>query len=353
MTVFLKTLAVSLIGGCLFSLTGLPVAWMLGPLAAVLLFNQGFRQRTAWPFALREGSQIILGYVMGRSITPDTGMEIVRQFPSMLAATTVTIAFTMLLGTFFSRLTHVPYPSCILGTVPGGLSQMVVLCDEIADSDVTVVTLMQTIRLLSVVFLVPFLVLHSTATGVTPSTKGVIFSPASLGFVIDLKMILCILVASLGGLIAKKIKLPTPYLLGSVLAIAALSLLGLNIPQMSRPLVVAAQISFGAYLGHNIKLENLGNWQKFLPFTFLSSVALIAFTFLVGYGLTLINSMDLLTAFLATAPGGMSEMAVTAIAVEANISVVTAYQMFRLLFILLAVPPFLKWLLMKKVSSKV
>ena len=40
---------------------------------------------------------------------------------------------------------------------------MVVLSEEIAGSDLTVVTFMQTIRLLATVFIVPFIVIHGLA----------------------------------------------------------------------------------------------------------------------------------------------------------------------------------------------
>ncbi len=54
--------------------------------------------------------------------------------------------------------------------------------------------------------------------------------------------------------------------------------------------------------------------------------------------LTRMHSMGLTSAFLGTSPGGMGEMGLTAVLVGANVSLVTAYQMFRLLFILFVMP---------------
>ena len=51
----------------------------------------------------------------------------------------------------------------------------------------------------------------------------------------------------------------------------------------------------------------------------------------------------LLTGFLSTAPGGFSEVGVVALALNADVAFIMAYQMFRLFFILLLVPPLLRW----------
>ncbi|WJQ01647.1 AbrB family transcriptional regulator [Geobacillus stearothermophilus] len=50
----------------------------------------------------------------------------------------------------------------------------------------------------------------------------------------------------------------------------------------------------------------------------------------------------LLTAFIALAPGGMDQMGILAREAHADLAVVTSYQMFRIFFILLVVPPVLK-----------
>ncbi|MNW03830.1 putative ammonia monooxygenase [compost metagenome] len=55
--------------------------------------------------------------------------------------------------------------------------------------------------------------------------------------------------------------------------------------------------------------------------------------------------MSLTTAFLGTAPGGMAEMGLTGAAVGADLSIIVAYQMFRLLFILFIAPLVVKLLL--------
>ena len=44
------------------------------------------------------------------------------------------------------------------------------------------------------------------------------------------------------------------------------------------------------------------------------------------------------TAFLSMAPGGVAEMSVTGIALQAELSVIASYQLFRLFFLMLMMP---------------
>jgi membrane AbrB-like protein len=346
----IKTALIAAVGGFLFNLIHMPVPWMLGPLAALLIYKGIFRKSTAWPLTIREASQIILGFVMGRSFSPEAGREIIHSFPAMFVTTVLIIAFTMLCGHIMSRHSSFSYSSCILGNIPGGMTQTALLCDEIEDADVSAVTILQTIRLLTVIFLVPFLVLHSTSalSALSQNNQGI---PAAPVFEHYPLLVLYILLSALAGLGARKIRIPTPYLLGPMLVVAVPSLIGVQAPHMPSVVVSAAQACFGAYLGNTIDIGKMEEYKKLLPFAFGITFAVIALSMLAGYILTLITHMDLLTAFLATAPGGMSEMAVTAISVKADLPTVTSYQLFRVLFINLLTIPFVSFMLQRKMKQ--
>jgi len=110
-----------------------------------------------------------------------------------------------------------------------------------------------------------------------------------------------------------------------------------------QPLLVAAQIGIGTYLGTTIDFAALGNWRKLLLATFLNIAALLVFALLVGYALAVASPAGRVTAFLSAAPGGMAEMGLTALILGGDVSVVAGYHMFRLLFILLVLPYFLRY----------
>ncbi|MFC3885730.1 AbrB family transcriptional regulator [Bacillus songklensis] len=140
------------------------------------------------------------------------------------------------------------------------------------------------------------------------------------------------------AVLAVKFKFPTPWIIGPLITSAVLTVTGYTVPHLPQPFVIAAQCSLGIYLGLGIKLNTLSNWRRLLPYSFAAGLAIVAFAFAISYGMSLIYPISLVTAFLSVAPGGLPEMGVTAHTVNADVSIVTAYQLFRVFFILFIVP---------------
>jgi len=272
----------------------------------------------------------------------------------MFVATLLTVVFSILTAFPTSRQAGVSLASGVIGSIPGGLSQMVVLSDEIEGADAAVVAFMQTLRLLLVVFVIPFTAVHGLAQGIVGGGAG---NPVRgttdmwgslLGWAEALASrppVSFLLVAGVAGAcwIAAKLRFPTPYFLGPIIAAAAFTVFGTEPPRLPSLFVLMAQWSLGIYIGVGIKLSSLKNWRRLLPYTVVGNIALIGFTLGLSYVFSLALPMSMLTAFLGMSPGGMAEMSVTAALVGADVSLVVAYQLFRILFILLIVPYMLRW----------
>jgi len=348
---FVETILVSLTGGFIFQFAHAPLPWMLGPLTAVMLWHLALKRKVCWPVHIRNGGLIILGYMMGTSFTPETIARSLQQLPTMLFATATTIIFSLIVAYIAYRGAGISFSSSIIGSIPGGLTQMVVLSEEISGADSTVVTFMQTVRMLSAVFIVPFLVIHGLAANGPAAAAGSLRGGSPVpGYTLWSYLLFgCVVLLSVFG--AVKLKLPTPFLLGPLLGVLVLAFAGVSGPQMPSCARVAAQLAMGAYMGKNIELVNLKNWKRVFTFTLLGSLMIVLFTFLVGYVLTLVHEITIIDAFLCTAPGGMAEMGLTALLVNGDVSLVTAYQLFRVVFILLTVPPLLRFGL-KRLTEK-
>ncbi len=68
---------------------------------------------------------------------------------------------------------------------------------------------------------------------------------------------------------------------------------------------------------------------------FFSGISLTALSLLTAFLLTKWGNIDLLTAILSTAPGGVAEMSITAVAIDANVPLVTAFQVIRMVLAVL------------------
>lgn len=343
-----KTLCIAVLAGGIFAFLHIPLAWTLGPIAAVSLYSLKMGKRIYWPMQFRNGALIILGYAMGRPFTMEAGYKIAEQLPMMLIATVVTVCAGIFAGYLAHKKTEISLTSCLLGCVPGGLSQMVVLAEEMEDADQTAVTIMQTVRMLAVVFTVPFLTMHVLHDG-DPLLAAAAAHPVSAGLQ---EVGMYIVVAIAGALVARYLRLPTAFLLGPILSTGAFVLVtGITAPVVPTAILSAAQVCVGTYIGVSINLAKLKKYHGLLPSLFIGVTGVLVVSLFMGYVVEEVTGISFVTAFLSTAPGGLAEMGITALIVGADISTMTAYQLVRLLFIMLCFPSIVR-ILLKIINHK-
>ena len=334
----LTTCLVAIPGGVLFSFLKIPIPWILGPLTITLIHHAIRTKGTSLPVGFRDASLIVIGYSMGRTVTVETTEQILINLPWMGTVTFLIVLFSLAAGYLTHRQTGISLASGIMGSMPGGMTQMIPLSEEIEGVDITIVTLMQVVRLLIVLFIVPFMATYGIAhPSVVPSVHAVSASQ------FDLVTILPSLAAPIGAWLAIRLKFPIPFFLGSTLATTAAVLSGFPVPPVPRLLMITAQIFYGAYLGINVSLKILREAGKVLFFAIGGSVALVVFCYLISVGLTLVTPASLLTAFLSIGPGGIAEMGIVALTLGADVAFVLAYQLFRVFSILFLAPFLLRW----------
>lgn len=340
----LETLLCGIIGGAVFTALHLPLSWMLGPLTAVFVWKLIAKRELHWLKSFKNGGQMVLGYSMGLSFTIASAKQIGHQLPSMAIVTVLMVAFGLAIAFLVAKFTGMNLPSAVMGTTPGGLSQMVVLSEEIKGADTTVVTFMQTIRMLTVIFIVPALSIHAFSGGGTQNSEpaiGMVTQAASSGFFHTLLVVAIVLFITA---CAVHFKCPTPWIIGPLLTAAVMTVSGFETPQLPPILIIVAQLCLGVHLGLGIKINRLANWKRLLPFSIVSGLLIVGFALVLAYGLHIVYPISMTTAFLCIAPGGLPEMGVTAHTVQADVSMVAAYQLFRVFFILFIVPIFLRWI---------
>ena len=280
---------------------------------------------------------------MGSPFTLDTARQILAQWPAIVSSTVAMVVLSLGIGYITHKRSGIDLSSCLLGSVPGGLSQMVLLSQENPQANTTIVTFMQSARLLATIFVVPFLALHGLSDTVVVNPQ------AAAGSVVTLDVwVITLTAVAAGTAIAVRFGVPTPWLLGPILTAAVLVCLGMEAVPMPGWIISAAQVSAGIYMGSNIDMTSLAdNWRSVFFYTLSGVAGILCCSFVIGYGLKQICGYSLVTAFLGTAPGGIGEMGLTAMMVQADLSVVIAYQIFRLFFVLLVVPYYLRWQLQR------
>lgn len=155
----------------------------------------------------------------------------------------------------------------------------------------------------------------------------------------DLKTYLPTLMAGLAGAaLAALLGIPAGALIGSTLAVAGVSALGLKVglPNALRDLAFA---TIGVSLGSGVTEEvfgQIGTWGISLAILILS---LIATVFIGRMLLTRLFGLDAQTATLASSPGTMSNAVAIAAEGTGDATAVMFLQLMRLLALVILVPP--------------
>ncbi|HSJ38299.1 MAG TPA: AbrB family transcriptional regulator [Planococcus sp. (in: firmicutes)] len=343
----LRTALVAVAAGFLFQQIGMFLPWLLGPMFSLLFLRQFTEIEFYWPRIFRTVGLILLGILIGSSFTRESVLLMWVDLPYMLFMTISVIVAAMIFGLLFKRMSDESLQTSLLGSMPGGLSQMVIIAEDVNNANVTVVSIMQTFRIFLVVTIVPLLTTLLTGREASTIPAASAFSLSPLAFVA------AIILGIFAFLLMKKVSFPAKELLAPVLVMAIVqSVTGTTLIEMPAILTILAQVLVGAHLG--LQMEKLReNMSKRLAFAIVvNNVLLIAFTVFIAYVLSaLLPEYLFLDFFLSAAPGGMAEMGITALAAGADVALITSFHLFRLFFILLLAAPLVAYLL-KKLDAK-
>lgn len=324
---------ISILGALLFEWVGMPVPWMLGPLFAVLISQFFIKYELYWPMSLRNLGLLIIGVSIGHSFQFDLFKGMSWLLLLMLIINIVLVIISVLMAFGVKKVGNISLKTALICTVPGGLGQIVVFAEEEKDIDLAIVTFFHVVRVISIVFLVPFIL----SGHVIQAHGGGSFALNSI-----IPLLLIVLVSRALVWVGKKIKLPVPHFLTPVLFVIVLKLFSVDVPEVPSILLHIAQLFMGAYIGLLLKPEMIKLGKRVLLLGVGSALLLLVITFGQGLLLVYLLHYSLPTSFLSSAAGGLDQMSVLATAIGADVSVVTVFQIFRLLFVFLIVLPLLK-----------
>ncbi|OWR31077.1 AbrB family transcriptional regulator [Saccharibacillus sp. O23] len=335
-------LLLSLAGAGIFLLLGLPLPWLLGPMSAALLGSNLLPKHYAWPSSIRDGALIVIGYTIGLALTGEALRRMGTQIPYMILMTFLLLLLCAGLSFVIGKLSGTDFKTSLLGSVPGGLSQIVILAEETKGADLTLVTFNQVIRLLLIIVGVP-LILYSPlfAQHAAEAAQTVATRQASWTGLFPNMLLygpLCVGLALLG----RRFRFPTAFLLCPAFGTALLQATGFHAPQLPHGATAAAQLAMGTYVGTLLKPGQIEHKVRTLSLSLLNGVLLIAGSIGLTLLLTRLQPVAPPTALLSLAPGGMDQMGIIAHTIGADLSIVSGYQLFRTFFIFFAIPPLMR-----------
>jgi len=323
----LTVLGLSLVGGFLFSLLNIPIPWMLGPIFVIIIAQFLYKGTLLWSANLRDFGLVILGVAIGEQFNLSLFSGIGMLLLYMLLLNIILIASSVVLAFALSKWSKLSLKSMILGTIPGGLGQIIIFAEEEKNVNLTAITYFHIVRLILVVVVIPFIV------------SGHMISKSTAHIPVTFSLVFLILLAWGCSYVAQRLKMPIAYFLAPILLIIALQLTSFDLAPLPSPIMNGAQLLIGAHIGLLLKPHMIKLPYRYLVAGILSALGLIALTFGSSYIVSYFLDYSFATSFLSTAPGGIDQMGLLADAIGADVSIVSIFQVFRLLFIFLIVMP--------------
>jgi hypothetical protein len=310
-----------------------PLPWMIGPLLVTAIGSAGGLPLAA-SLRLRNAGQWLIGTTLGLYFTP----TVVQVLVSLGPAIALGVAWALLLGHGFYRFLLRLEPgdtlqpaSAYFAAAIGGASEMALMAER-NHAQVDRVASAHSLRVLIVVVLIPFAYQALGVHGADLAVKSTsTIDPAGLAMLLA--------ATAAGGAVMWRLKVPNPWVLGALVVSMALTGNGVAWSAMPRPMASAAQLAIAVMLGVRFTPASLRAAPRWLGAVAAGTLGMIVlsagFAALLAWGWGLHPA----TALLATSPGGMAEMAITASVLGLGVPVVTAFHVVRYAAVLVLTAP--------------
>ena len=331
------------------SALGMILPWLFGSMIATILYIRLVKRELFFPRWLGDLGVIIMAIEIGSTLTLDALLDMRADLFNIFLMTILVLLLSLALSRLFIYLTGSTPETAILASVPGALSQMLIMAEEEKRADILLVTLTQMSRIILIVLIVPFVsgffkpASDANALPIEVDYISTIFTPLMLLIPIAALVLIYLL---------NKIKFPASLMLGPIIVLIiwnlstgiefSLDLLFINI----------AQILFGIRIGLQIA-SLMTQLNKRLIFSILlQNLILIFGTMFIVFMFQLFTTHQFNDLFLSAAPGGLGQIIVIAIETGGNIAMISSYHIFRIFFIIIVVVPivgyYLKYLNRKR-----
>ncbi|MBQ5624480.1 MAG: AbrB family transcriptional regulator, partial [Phascolarctobacterium sp.] len=312
----LDRLLLFITAGCLGTLLmkmHIPIPYMLGGMTVAILYKTFVGEKAVkWPRLWRDIGLMVAGYGIGVNFNTAAWNNFLHELAGVSASTFIALGASIIIAIVTAKVTREDLKSCVIGMLPGGMTMSLLMAEEDKTINPNVVVVMQVIRLFGVIISVPFLTVLLLDAKVINSPLGMVaHSGYHWGIFIPLTI--------LGSFIATKLRLPTPVLLGSILATTVFNIFVGSVQPVPGFLMAPAQLSIGLFMGMILDAKRIAQTKNVLPFVIGGTALLVVISIGVAYVLSDLYGFSLVTAFLAMAPGGIAEMALAGLSMGEDV----------------------------------
>jgi uncharacterized protein len=334
-------LAVCVIGGALCAGLHMPLPWMIGSMLAMAAGLMAGLRLEPLPGG-RDAGMVVVGVSLGLYFSAPVVHQVASYWPWFVALGLAAVGFGTVSALVLARLSGADLTTAYFGSMPGGASEMAMM-GEAYGAAPDRVALAHSMRMLLVVTLYPTAI---TWLGFASTEE---YRPVVIPF--DWRGLAMLLAAAaLVGWIARRVRVPTAFMMGSLFVSIALTSSGITLSSVPTWLTNVAQVLLGSVLGSRFERSFLATAPRFAAALVPSVILTLGLAALVGWLISLGSGVYLGSALLAAAPGGIAEMSITAKVLRIGVAFVTAAHVVRYVIVVLLTVPFFR--LLKRLKTR-
>ena len=320
-----------------------PIPWMIGPLLVTALVSVVGVPTASW-IPMRNGGQWVIGAALGLYFTPAVGSLVTGLWWAIALGIVWSLALGLGFGAWLrrvhgARLEHLGpvqlRSTTYFASAIGGASEMTLIAER-HGARTDLVAAAHSLRVLLVTVTIPFAMQAWGVSGLDPAPPGAreLYLPglALLGGV-----------TLVGALVMRWLGRANPWFMGALVVTMVITLSGVSLSAIPPGLSAAAQLVIGVSLGVRFTPAFVHTAPRWLGSVALASLFMMAVCVGFAWLLSAMTGLHPATMVLGTAPGGIAEMAITAKVLQLGVPMVTAFQVCRLVAVLVLAEPVFRW----------
>jgi membrane AbrB-like protein len=309
-----------------------PVYVLIGPAVAVTLSGLA-GIRSGIDANVRDVCFVILGLSVGTGFDADAWGAMMRWPLAFLFMALMLWLIIVTCRAMLVRYFDFDARSAVLAAAPGHLSFVVAMAGE-TGSDVARIAMTQSVRLLTLTLVVPFL---AVALGVD-LTGTVVPTGAPMPATRLVALAVCAVVA---GLAFGRLRVPAPLLMGALVVSALGHLSGLTPGVLPAWLILPAYLVLGSLIGTRFSGVSLSDLSKGLSGGVAITLVAVGFAALGAVPVAWALGMPLAHVLVAFAPGGLETMIAMGAVLGVTPGFVAACHIARLMVLTVLLPAML------------
>ena len=331
---FISVLIISFPSAIVAEYFNIPLAWFLGPMIitsiAALSGLKIIMPKIVLSFIL-----IILGLHIGNYIDQNLFNQIFDWIWTSLIMLIYIIICILVVAKYLQKFASYGEKASIFSAAPGALGPLMILAEN-EKTDLSQVATSHLIRLIIIITIIPFIVVNNTSNDVLLNNDFNYLTQNHLNLVL-------LIAASLFFIfIFDKIRIPAALLSGTLFASGLLQITDIASYKLPDQSINFCLLILGASVGCRFAEKTVKEIANNSLHSVVATTILVLLGLVAAYIATFFVDTNILTLILSFSPGGIYEVAVIAIAFDLDPDFVAFHHIIRLLFILFAVPIFLR-----------